>query len=60
MTAFYRHPLQTMFCRFNRHAPDRDSVHWDGTHYAAICSLCSRTIRRHAHRVWKEFPEGRA
>lgn len=54
MPVFSRHPFQAVFCLFDRHDPDRETVHWDGTHYAGTCRSCRRDIRRHAHRVWKK------
>jgi len=56
LSALSRRPFQAVFCRFDRHDPDRDNVHWEGAHYAGICRACQAPIRRHAHRVWKRIP----
>lgn len=53
-SAFARRSLQPLHCLFDRHDPDRTSLYWDGTHYAATCRACGRPIRRHAHKVWKD------
>ncbi|TCM43270.1 hypothetical protein EDF59_101373 [Novosphingobium sp. ST904] len=57
MSAFSKQPFQTVLCTFNRHEPNRNTVHWDGTHYTSTCLGCGKDIRRQAHKVWKEDTE---
>lgn len=45
-------------CLFNRHAPYRQFVKWDGLNFVGQCKHCGEAIRRKEHRVWlKEWRE---
>jgi hypothetical protein len=45
-------------CWFNRHAPKRDRVKWDGLNFIGHCRHCGAHIRRHPHGGWaKEWME---
>jgi hypothetical protein len=41
-------------CWFDRHAPDRDAVEWDGYDYVGNCRHCRTTIRRRGRKDWKK------
>jgi hypothetical protein len=38
--------LDLPLCLFNRHAPRRSRVKWDGLHFVGSCRFCSKPVRR--------------
>jgi hypothetical protein len=48
-------PSETLpLCWFNRHAPNRDAVEWDGYDYVGTCRNCGKAIRRAGRRHWRQ------
>ena len=45
----FRLPL----CLFNRHAPNRNRVKWDGLHFVSTCRYCSKPVRRLDKGRWR-------
>lgn len=46
--------LRLPLCLFNRHAPNRNRVKWDGLNYIGTCRFCKRTIRKQHHGNWRK------
>lgn len=44
--------LRLPLCLFNRHAPTRNRVKWDGLNFVGTCRFCKRTIRKQHHGGW--------
>lgn len=40
-------------CWFNRHAPDRRQIRWDGYQYVSNCRYCGKRIFRQAPKTWR-------
>lgn len=39
-------------CLFNRHAPQRNRVKWDGLNFVGHCRFCKRDIRKKHYGSW--------
>lgn len=39
-------------CLFNRHAPQRGRVKWDGLNFVGHCRFCKRHIRKKHYGGW--------
>ncbi|HZU63652.1 MAG TPA: hypothetical protein VFF98_08210 [Novosphingobium sp.] len=46
--------LRLPLCLFNRHAPDRNRVKWDGLHFIGKCRFCGKPIRRRDKGRWEK------
>jgi len=44
--------LRLPLCLFNRHAPYRHRVKWDGLNFVGICRFCKRPIRKRERGSW--------
>ncbi|HWU02739.1 MAG TPA: hypothetical protein VN222_08385 [Novosphingobium sp.] len=45
--------IPSPLCLFNRHAPHRNRVKWDGLNFVGTCRHCGKPIRRKAHGGWR-------
>ena len=48
----FRLPL----CLFNRHAPNRHKVKWDGLNFVGTCRYCKASIRKSTPKHWTKVP----
>lgn len=46
--------LRLPLCLFNRHAPHRNRVKWDGLNFVGPCRYCKRAIRKEHHGSWRK------
>jgi hypothetical protein len=46
--------LRVPLCLFNRHAPLRHRVKWDGLNFVGKCRFCKRPIRKQDHGAWRK------
>jgi hypothetical protein len=46
--------LRLPLCLFNRHAPSRHRVKWDGLNFVGSCRYCKRQIRKEARGGWRK------
>jgi hypothetical protein len=46
--------LRFPLCLFNRHAPLRARVKWDGLNFVGTCRFCKRDIRKQHHGGWQK------
>lgn len=53
--------LELPLCLFNRHAPKRHRVKWDGLHFVGTCRFCHKPVRRMEKGHWvKDWMETEA
>ena len=45
--------LRLPLCLFNRHAPRRNKVRWDGLNFVGTCRFCSKPIRKVNEKIWR-------
>jgi len=46
--------LNTVGYLFDRHAPKRRDVEWDGLTYVGTCRHCGAPVERHGHHDWRK------
>jgi hypothetical protein len=46
--------LRLPLCLFNRHAPTRNRVKWDGLNFVGTCRFCKKAIRKQHHGSWRK------